>query len=252
MSADHSALAMDSLLILCEKLCRSAGTTPIDTPNHTIYPGMGIPSFYRRVQIKPTPERNPQLLEDLRQLLEQPAPPPLVCCVQEQVYPELNADLAAMGLVLFRVQTGMVLSLDEFQPLPQDPHVIRISRDRLEEWAVTCKDAFDKPDELPAFELLWDKCWFYGYEVDGKLVSTSMFDLAGDIGSLHEVSTLSDYRRKGIASAVVSRILSDAMQAGCTAVGLQASDAGLPVYEKLGFRTVNHICNYVAPPPANH
>lgn len=249
MGTACSALAAGSLFTLCQRLCTAAGTDPVEGPDCIFYPGTGLPSFYRRVYIKPLRSRIPGLPEHLKALLAQPGPSPAVCFVREEVHPLLEQDLASIGLIPTRVQTGMVLPLAAIAHAGPDARVICIPRTRLKEWAGVCQAAFGKPDELPAFERLWDTCRFYAYETDGRLVATAMLQPMGSTCSLHEVGTLPEYRGRGIANALLRQLLAHAGRSGCTAVGLQSSDAGLPTYRRLGFQVINHICHYALPTP---
>jgi hypothetical protein len=42
-------------------------------------------------------------------------------------------------------------------------------------------------------------------------------------------------------------VVADGVAAGCDVAGLQASEMGRPIYEKLGFRTVVSYAAYVDP-----
>ena len=139
---------------------------------------------------------------------------------------------------------GGACRVPDAAPAPADPHVLCIPRSRLEEWGETCRLAFGKADEAPAFSLLWDCCRFYAYESGGRLVSTLLFHRAGEMGGLHEMGTLSAFRGRGIARALFRRALDDARAEGCRAAGLQASAAGQPLYESMGFRPVCRVYNY--------
>ena len=52
--------------------------------------------------------------------------------------------------------------------------------------------------------------------------------------------TLAEFRRKGIASAIMREMLASAREAGAGLVALKATDAGRRVYEKFGFTENPH------------
>lgn len=54
-------------------------------------------------------------------------------------------------------------------------------------------------------------------------------------GYIWHVFVAPDARRRGIARALVERALDHLRAAGCTKAVLHSSDAGVPLYEKLGF-----------------
>ena len=77
-------------------------------------------------------------------------------------------------------------------------------------------------------------------EFDGRGVASSMAYLDGDTGMaiVGWVGTDESYRRRGLGRAVTLATIHAAFDLGARTIGLQASPLGLPVYEKLGFRTI--------------
>ena len=59
-------------------------------------------------------------------------------------------------------------------------------------------------------------------------------------GYVLNMLTLSEWRRKGIASAIMRELLECAREAGAGLVGLRASEDGRRVYEKFGFEENPH------------
>lgn len=58
---------------------------------------------------------------------------------------------------------------------------------------------------------------------------------SGKIGLLSSMFTNPDYRRKGIAKELLSRVVKDAKDYGCGAVQITASDMGVKLYADFGF-----------------
>jgi GNAT superfamily N-acetyltransferase len=56
-------------------------------------------------------------------------------------------------------------------------------------------------------------------------------------GGIYAVGTMRTYRRRGVATALISRAVSDARAAGCDVIGLQAAAGGSAerLYARLGF-----------------
>jgi len=87
-------------------------------------------------------------------------------------------------------------------------------------------------------------------EIDGNVVSAAYLSISekpanpsfitGITGTLLNVLTYPEYRRKGIATKVIKKIIEEAEQLGVSSIELSATSDGKPLYEKLGF----HISNY--------
>ncbi|MEG6585439.1 GNAT family N-acetyltransferase [Dendrosporobacter sp. 1207_IL3150] len=82
-------------------------------------------------------------------------------------------------------------------------------------------------------------------EVDNNVLATAFLAIAekpanltsitGKTGTLLNVLTYPEYRRMGIASKVMSKIIDEAKQLGVCSLDLSATEDGKPLYEKLGF-----------------
>lgn len=74
--------------------------------------------------------------------------------------------------------------------------------------------------------------------MDGRAVATSRIAIAAGVAGLYAVATLPDLRGRGIGRAMTLAALDAGRSIGLRISVLQASDAGLPVYRRLGFRTL--------------
>ena len=74
--------------------------------------------------------------------------------------------------------------------------------------------------------------------IDGRPVATSRIAIAAGVAGLYAVATLPAWRSRGIGRAMTMAALEAARSIGLRIGALQASDSGLPVYRRLGFRTV--------------
>ncbi|MBN9300923.1 MULTISPECIES: GNAT family N-acetyltransferase [Dysgonomonas] len=59
--------------------------------------------------------------------------------------------------------------------------------------------------------------------------------ITGLTGTLLNVVTYPEFRRKGIASQVIGKIINEARQKGVSSIDLYATDDGKELYKKLGF-----------------
>jgi ribosomal protein S18 acetylase RimI-like enzyme len=71
----------------------------------------------------------------------------------------------------------------------------------------------------------------------------------GEVAYIAMVATLPAHRQLGCAEAVMRHALAEAKQAwGMERTVLHATPAGLPVYQRMGYRPVTRFHFYMAPP----
>ena len=75
-------------------------------------------------------------------------------------------------------------------------------------------------------------------ELDGRPASVAGAWLVGDDAVIGWVATVPDARRRGLGSLVTARAVEWAFERSARFAVLQASPAGRPVYERIGFATV--------------
>lgn len=66
----------------------------------------------------------------------------------------------------------------------------------------------------------------------------------GRIGILSSMFTANQYRRKGIAKELLSRVVQEAKEYGCGAVQITASDMGVLLYTDFGFKKNGNFMQY--------
>lgn len=66
----------------------------------------------------------------------------------------------------------------------------------------------------------------------------------GKIGILSSMFTANQYRRKGIAKELLSRVVQEAKEYGCGAVQITASDMGVLLYTDFGFKKNGNFMQY--------
>ena len=91
--------------------------------------------------------------------------------------------------------------------------------------------------------------------VDGeKIIGTSGISIvekppyygcpSGRIGLLSSMFTDKEYRRRGIARELLSRVINEAKEQGCGTVQITASDMGVLLYSNFGFVKNNNFMQY--------
>lgn len=153
--------------------------------------------------------------------------------------------LAERGHVLDGTPRSMGLALADLRPpereLP-DGVELRAARDLAEVGAVN--------DAAYGLDRQWgaalsgeagvDVRWIVAAEDDVAIACAAAID-AGDDACVTGVATLPNRQGAGLASQIVARLLADAAERGLRTATLQASRAGAPVYERLGFRDVGNV-----------
>ena len=71
--------------------------------------------------------------------------------------------------------------------------------------------------------------------VDGRPVTTTRLHTGAGVAGIYTVITVNDARRRGYGEAITRHVLHAARDAGFRIATLQASSAGLGIYERIGF-----------------
>jgi ribosomal protein S18 acetylase RimI-like enzyme len=77
---------------------------------------------------------------------------------------------------------------------------------------------------------------YLAYEAGEPIAAAATMPMGGGHATIEFVATRKEYRRKGAATALCVRAMSDLMCDGVRVVTLRASHEGFPVYQRLGFR----------------
>jgi ribosomal protein S18 acetylase RimI-like enzyme len=110
-------------------------------------------------------------------------------------------------------------------------------------FGVTMADGFEAPREMfeplmTARVLSHPAVSAYGARVGEEVVAVGMATLHDGHVGVFNIATLPAHRRRGLGEAVTARVVVDGVAAGARVAYLQASTMGLPVYRRMGFRTV--------------
>jgi GNAT superfamily N-acetyltransferase len=90
----------------------------------------------------------------------------------------------------------------------------------------------------------------YLARLDGQPVGACQLFIANDQGRIDDVYVRPGFRRRGIASAMMIQVITDALTSGCRETYLFTEAGGMaePLYRKLGFevRAVNAMRRHIA------
>jgi len=89
---------------------------------------------------------------------------------------------------------------------------------------------------------------FVAEDVDGRLVGTGVLTIHGAVGWVGTIWVASTMRRHGLGLALTDATLEAGDEAGCRTYLLVATDAGRPMYERLGFEVQTWYRTMEAPP----
>ncbi len=90
--------------------------------------------------------------------------------------------------------------------------------------------------------------FFVGY-IDGARAGLAGLQSLGGVGYISTVVTMPEFRRRGIGTALVRRVVRESLSSGDKVVHLLAEENGAPqrLYERLGFRVVTTVVSFTHP-----
>ena len=234
-------LPEQSIRDMCALLAELTGGEKPD-PSDAVGKYVSVPGFYTRIMLAPMcPEEEDAAMDKILT-----SGISLVSFTQGNVSAAMQAKLTDAGYKLGVSQTGMLINLTDREDLRPDEHVLHVRPEDIRRWSDTVNQGMQKPDEFPAFQAMagCDKCHFYVYEEDGRWLGTTLLYSRDGNAGIHEVGVIPEFRRRGIASALVRHALYEARRSGVSFSTLQASPTGALVYAGLGFQKLSMIDNW--------
>ena len=225
-----------------------------------------IPFFLFNVQMRA--RLLPEVVEpEIRSAIErgQSHKVPICWYVSQTTKPvDLWNHLEKHGFIAEEPEIGMAIDfslINQSLPVAPDLRIERVeNREMLQTWCHTASSGFD----MPAFvgEAFHDIFLFLGLSklspvhhyigyLNGEPVATSTLYPGAGVAGIYDVSTLPEARRQGIGAAMTIQALQDARQMGYQVGILQASQMGLPVYKRIGFKEYCKINLYIKEPHTN-
>jgi len=171
--------------------------------------------------------------------------------------PNLASLLVAAGLEQAETECAMSLALEALPASTPRVDGLRIQRVRttqeLDVFARLTASNWQPPDQwviefyrraAPAVLSDASPQWFYIGLLDDEPVATAELTIGGGVVGLYNISTLPAFRGRGVGSAMTHRPLADARAAGWQTAILQAADAGVGVYRRLGFVPFGEVTEF--------
>ncbi len=89
-------------------------------------------------------------------------------------------------------------------------------------------------------------CSLFLIEAAGEIVATGIGTANGQIGWIGMIWTAPAHRGRGLGRAMTKRVIDDLAARGCPTLLLDASDAGRPIYERLGFEPIGRDLRFAS------
>ncbi|HEX8033270.1 MAG TPA: GNAT family N-acetyltransferase [Ktedonobacterales bacterium] len=174
---------------------------------------------------------------------------------------DLGVRLVAHGLISEGEDPGMAVdlhALNEDLPLPAGFAVERVrDGEAVRRWLRVLRIAHSRDPDVSQVPLALygpaafddaDPLRLYIASVNGAPVATALVLLAAGVAGVYYVATIPAARRQGIGAGVTLAALRDARAAGYHIGVLGASQMGVGVYQRLGFREYCKLTLYVREP----
>jgi GNAT superfamily N-acetyltransferase len=254
-------LTEENLYDFLTALSRNRGAEIVSTPYLTRYSDRSIvsPMFNGVIRTNIPSDQVSPIVEATLDYFRSRARPLAFWWVSPSARPaDLGAQLVAHGLAEYAVDTPTMAA--DLHALPASVAApaectIEVVRDRAS--AQTWGDTFSAIHGMPQFA---GQAWvdsaarsgiddapyrLYLGRLRGEPIATSMLVWGAGAAGLLNVGTLPEARGQGIGSAITLQPCLDARAVGYHIGVLSATEQGLPVYRRLGFREVGTISRYV-------
>jgi ribosomal protein S18 acetylase RimI-like enzyme len=166
----------------------------------------------------------------------------------------VEAEMQRRGWPIAEDEPALVLpSLPATFAQPPNLDIRRVSDgSELSAFLETLSEAFGTSRDVP--ETFWsasslgdpDLAFFVGY-CDGLPVSTAVFGRLDHIATIHGVSTVPAYRKRGFGRALTLAAARAGAELGCTVASLRAMGVSFDMYRKMGFVPVCNHRTYTVP-----
>jgi ribosomal protein S18 acetylase RimI-like enzyme len=155
----------------------------------------------------------------------------------------LRVELSGGGFKLEETTRLMVMSLEDIEVQPGAIGVERFDWQRYLRYL--------RSEGLPGLLSGTDPDAYHvlGVRIGSQDAATAIaFDHDGDCG-IFNMGTLEAYRRRGLATAILTQHLHEAAERGCSTASLQSTPIAEGVYRSVGFHDLGHFFEYVPVAP---
>ena len=176
---------------------------------------------------------------------------PTLVGFHDEPTPEISELLKASGFADPESMPVMAVEIDNLPAtrLSGGYEFRAAGRQDAETWTQAIVDAFGLPTSIA--EMLSphrmppnndvEQAQFFGVFRDGQAVATTGLYLNGKIAGIYSVGTIPEARGKGIGAHATAETFRFAQKLGYKVGVLQSSQAGYPVYKRLGFQDLGSV-----------
>ena len=190
-----------------------------------------------------------------------PATPSAVLFVRD-VPEAATTHLAARGFQSHGLMPAMGVDIDQLGPTPMPPgcELVRVGAGpEGTVWEEVFAEGYElpravaacfSPNRCQATTNPTDALQFFLVRCEGKPVATSALFFGDGLAGVYCVSTLPEQRKKGFGAFATAEALRRARDRGYRVGILQSSEAGHPVYRRIGFKAFGGVPLYLRLPAA--
>ncbi|ALO44447.1 GNAT family N-acetyltransferase [Pseudoalteromonas phenolica] len=138
---------------------------------------------------------------------------------------------------------AMFLPLDKAHFNGSNQVEVLTQPDDLPSWAQACSNAFGysiAPEALLPL-LTNPNATLFSYMVNGTIAGTAIAFQSNDVMGVHQVGVDPNFRGQGIAKTLMHHLVDFAKRQDTRLMTLQASKAGLPLYQQMGFSLLAEV-----------
>lgn len=152
--------------------------------------------------------------------------------------------LRNLGYSQVETSVAMARTLKDRQiPARDNEFKIESTNTNLKDWGAPLIGAFDiEPEIMEIYKAAHERAMakgfaFYHYTLyyEDKPISSLTLSIHDKISRIDDVGTLPEFQGKGFATCLMNHALNLAQNRGAHHCFLEASDAGFPLYQKVGF-----------------
>lgn len=178
---------------------------------------------------------------------------PYVLLFREDRAPGVAAACASAGLIEhWRLPLMLLDPIPSAARRPDGLEVETVDSGNLHEYAGVLSEGFGMPLEMaqalaeamPAVDGL---VGLLG-RIDGRAVATSAVFVTDALAGVYNVAVPEAHRRRGLGEALTAAAAEHGVARGARRATLQASEAGEPVYRRMGYVTVDHYRQFEPAP----